>query len=92
MSTKSTEFTVKLDGISLPEDKQKEIAAAINQLVIAKLGSLELASSKAAGHSLVYQGIINGGILYNVQAAALQGLLKETFKQPTVGGAIILAH
>lgn len=91
MTTKSTEFTVKLDGISLPEAKQKEIAAAINQLVIAKLGSLDLPSSKAAGHALVYQGLINGGYLFNVNESILRGL-QDTFKQPTVGAATILAH
>ena len=90
---KSTTFTVELDGISLPEAAQKEISAAINQLVIAKLGSLDLNTSKAVGSSLIFKGLINGGRLLNINAEAIKNLQTNIGDHaPAVGNIVILGH
>jgi hypothetical protein len=65
-SQKSLKFTVELQGFSLPKSVQEEISKELNQLVMKKLGELDLgnndkATALATRSSLGLVDLINGG-------------------------------
>lgn len=67
-------FTLELNGIELPKHAQEEISQALNQTLMAKLGSLNLSKNK--GNLITNILLPNGGKLECILSPALKGQLE----------------
>lgn len=94
--SKSSKFTIEVEGLDIPEKYQAEISKALNQAFIHKLGELDLAGGRtkteaptAVGGSFVLQKwLINGGRIINLMSSELKGAISQIESQHGLGNAV----
>lgn len=96
--SKSSKFTIEVEGLDIPERYRAEISKALNQTLMHKLGEIDMSGNghktnasgapEASGGSFwVNEYLINGGRILSLLGKNLPSVIDQVAKQRVVEGS-----